>query len=155
MNNITITANTGKCESNLPQMCGGTLCRLILLYRIKRSDAFNCASFGTHLDKSAVFKSPPNLPHGLNGIIVSHNAVVGKNVTIFHQVTIGEGRDGAPTIGDNVLIGAGAKLIGGITVGDNAKIGAGCIVTQDVPANCTIVMEKPRIIYQKEMSEND
>jgi serine acetyltransferase len=58
-----------------------------LLY-IKRQDAFNNASMGTHRNFGAKFVTPPSLPHGLNGIIVSHNAVLGKNVTIFHQVTI-------------------------------------------------------------------
>lgn len=121
----------------------GNILRLIY---IKRSDAYNNASMGTHLGFGARFAGVPNLPHGLNGIIVSHNTVIGKNCTIFHQVTIGEGKDGAPVIGDNVYIGAGAKLIGNITIGDNVKIGAGCIVTQDVPENATVVMEKPRII---------
>ncbi|MBQ2244967.1 MAG: hypothetical protein II320_03900 [Oscillospiraceae bacterium] len=105
---------------------------------------------GTHRNFGARFASPPHLPHGLNGIIVSHNAVIGKNCTIFHQVTIGEGRGGAPVIGHRVLIGAGAKIIGNVHIGDGAKIGAGCIVTQDVPAGATVVAEKPRIIIRTE-----
>lgn len=125
---------------------GGTLYKLFLLYRIKRSDAFNNASLGTHLGYGAQFKGIPNFPHGLYGIIVSHNAVIGENCTIFHQVTIGEGKGGAPTIGDNCLIGAGAKIIGGITVGNNVKIGAGCVVVDDVPEGATVVGEKARII---------
>lgn len=120
--------------------------RVYSLYRIKRMDARNCASMGTHLDKSAFFSTPPILPHGLYGIIVSHNAVIGKNVTIFHQVTIGQGKGGAPTIGDNVYIGAGAKIIGKVTVGNNVKIGANCVVFMDIPDNCTVVLPKPRII---------
>lgn len=91
----------------------------------------------------------PNLPHGLNGIIVSHNAVIGANCTIFHQVTIGEGKGGAPTIGDNVLIGAGAKIIGNVHIGNNVKIGAGCIVACDVPDGATVVMGHPRILVKK------
>lgn len=129
---------------------GSRLGDLWRLYYIKRADAFNNASMGTHRGFGAEFADAPRLPHGLNGIVVSHNAKIGKNCTIFHQVTIGEGRGGAPTIGDNVLIGAGAKLIGKITVGDGAKIGAGCVVTEDVPAGATVVMEKPRIIIRKE-----
>ena len=97
----------------------------------------------------ASFASIPYLPHGLYGIIVSHNATIGSNVTIFHRVTIGEGDNGAPTIGNNVLIGAGAIILGNITVGNNAKIGAGCIVTKDVPDNATVVMEAPRIIFKE------
>ena len=104
---------------------------------------------GTHRNFGAQFATPPNLPHGLNGIIISHNTVIGKNSTIFHQVTIGEGKNGAPIIGDNVLIGAGAKIIGKIKIGDNVKIGAGCVVSCDIPDNCTVVLEKPRIIINE------
>ena len=123
-------------------------CKLLLLY-IKRCDAFNGASLGTHLGFGASFESIPHLPHGLYGIIVSHNAKIGSNVTIFHRVTIGEGDGGAPTIGNNVLIGAGATILGNITIGNNVKIGAGCIVTKDVPENATVVMGAPRIILKE------
>ncbi len=128
---------------------GTVLHRLFWLYEIKKMDAHNCASMGTHLEKSAFFATPPHLPHGLYGIVVSHNAVIGKNATIFHQVTIGEGNDGAPSIGDNVYIGAGAKIVGGITIGDNVKIGANCVVFQDIPDNCTVVLPKPRILHRE------
>ena len=120
------------------------------LYYIKRADAFNGASLGTHRNHGAQFATPPQLPHGINGLVVSHNVMVGKNCTIFHQVTIGEGRSGAPVIGDNVMIGAGAKVIGGIHIGNGVRIGAGCVVTNDVPDGATVVLEKPRIIIRKE-----
>lgn len=129
---------------------GSKLGDLWRLFYIKRADAFNNASMGTHRGFGAKFAEPPHLPHGLNGIIVSHNAVIGKGCTIFHQVTIGEGKGGAPTIGDSVIIGAGAKLIGAIHIGSSAKIGAGCIVTEDIPEGATVVMEKPRIIVRRE-----
>ena len=122
------------------------LLRVFYLYKIKKSDAFNNASMGTYFSEGAFFKTPPNLPHGLYGIIISKNAIIGENCTIFHQVTIGEGKGGAPRIGDNCYIGAGAKIIGNITVGNNVKIGANCVVVEDIPDNCTVVMEKPRII---------
>lgn len=137
-----------KMRDVLTSNSGGAFRRVWYLYRIKKMDAFNGASFGTHLGKSAVFKTPPNLPHGIRGIFISHNAIIGENATIFHQVTIGEGNGGAPTIGDNVLIGAGAKIIGGITIGDNVKIGANCVVCEDVPSNSTVVLNKPRIIVR-------
>ena len=98
----------------------------------------------------ATFQDIPRFPHGLYGIIVSHNAIIGKNCTIFHQVTIGEGHGGAPTIGNNVLIGAGAKIIGKIKVGNNVKIGAGCVVVDDVPDGATLVMQKARIILNNQ-----
>ena len=69
---------------------------------------------------------------------------------IFHHVTIGEGRGGAPQIGDNCYIGAGAKIIGNIKIGNNVRIGAGCVVATDIPDNCTVVMEKTRVLLGKE-----
>lgn len=91
-------------------------------------------------------------PHGLSGIFISYGAKIGTGCTIFHQVTIGSNTlpdsrgQGAPTIGNNVYIGAGAKIIGNVTVGDNARIGANCVVTFDVPANATVVLSTPKVI---------
>lgn len=120
------------------------------LFRVKRMDAFNNATTGAHIGYGAQFKTQPILAHGLNGIVISHHAKIGKNCIINHRVTIGEGKNGAPTIGDNVMIGTGANIIGGITIGNNVKIGAGCIVTTDIPDNATVVMEHPRIIIKSD-----
>lgn len=82
------------------------------------------------------------LPHGGNGIVISKHAVIGDNVTIFHQVTLGIVRYGVVTkleIGNGVLIGAGAKILGEVSIGDNAKVGANAVVLKDVPANATAV----------------
>ncbi len=101
------------------------------------------------------------LPHGLNGILISQGTQIGYNCTIFHQVTIGSNmlddtkKKGAPIIGNNVYVGAGAKIIGGIKVGDNVRIGANCVVVEDVPDNCTVVMHKPRLIVHKTEKNND
>lgn len=132
---------------------GSRLGDLFRLWYIKRADAFNNASMGTHRNIGATFASVPNLPHGLNGIIVSHNATIGKNATIFHQVTIGEGRGGAPKIGDNVLIGAGVKIIGGIQIGNNVRIGAGCVVMQDIPDNTTVIPSSPQLFLRREKND--
>ena len=81
------------------------------------------------------------LPH-LTGIIISGNAIIGDYCTIFHQVTIGVNEfrgNKAPKIGNNVYIGAGAKLIGDIKIGNNVRIGANAIVTKDVPDNSVVV----------------
>lgn len=125
-------------NSNLPRIY-----KLYLLFKIKRIDAFNNASFGTDLNKGAKFASPPNLPHGQNGIIIGHDAIIGKNVTIYHQVTITQGN---VKIGDNVILGAGAKILPNVSIGDNAKIGANCVVVENVPANAKCVLAKPRIL---------
>ncbi|MFC4386582.1 serine O-acetyltransferase [Gracilibacillus marinus] len=81
------------------------------------------------------------LPHGGKGVIISSKAIIGNNVTIYHQVTIGTIKDNgeAPRIEDNVFIGAGAKILGAIVIGEGAKIGANAVVTNDVPANRTAV----------------
>jgi len=113
--------------------------KFYMLYKIKKADYYNNASMGTDLNKGAFFESPPILPHGLNGIIISHFASIGKNVTIYQQVTIaGEGNKAA-IIGNNCLIGAGAKIIGDVKIGNNVKIGANAVVVNDIPDNATVV----------------
>jgi serine O-acetyltransferase len=90
------------------------LYKLLALMYIKRCDAYNCASTGTDLGRGAIFKTVPDLPHGLKGIIVHTRAKIGSNVTIYQHVTIGKNSDSGdvPTIGDNVIIGAGAAVLG-------------------------------------------
>lgn len=98
-------------------------------------------------------------PHAFSGIYISKNAKIGKGCTIFHQVTIGSNmiedskNYGAPTIGNNVYIGAGAKIIGNVKVGNNVRIGANCVVVNDVPDNSTIVLQEPRIIIKSNKKE--
>lgn len=139
-----------KMRNKLKESKINKLTKLYYLMRIKRMDAFNNASFGTHFNCQADFANPPHLPHGIRGIFVSHKAVIGYNSIIYQHVTIGDGKNGAPVIGDNCFIGAGAKIIGDIRIGNNVKIGAGCIVSIDIPDNCTVVMDKPRIIVREE-----
>ena len=122
------------------------LLKLYYLYYIKKVDAKHCCSFGTNLHKGAQFESRPHLPHGLNGIIVGHDVVIGKNAVIYQQVTIAN--DGDVVIGDNVIIGAGAKIIKG-KIGNNVKIGANCVIVEDIPDGATVVLNKPRIIIKQ------
>ena len=86
---------------------------------------------------------PPNeliMPHPY-GIIIHGAAVLGEGIVILHQVTIGARNidDRAPTIEDDVFIGAGAKILGGVKVGRASTIGANAVVTRDVPPGTTIV----------------
>lgn len=116
--------------------------KIYMLFKIKKSDAFANASMGTNLNSGAVFDEPPILPHHLNGIIISYHAKIGKNCTIFQQVTISDDPHNSnlsAIIGDNVLIGAGAKIIGNVIIGDNVKIGANAVVVHDVPDGTTVV----------------
>lgn len=99
-------------------------------------------------------------PHAFYGIFISEDASIGKGCTIYQYVTIGSNtlpdskNAGAPTIGDNVFIGAGAKIIGNVKIGNNVRIGAGCCVTRDVPDNCTVVQAAPIVIQKKSPQEN-
>ena len=122
------------------------------LFRIKRMDAFNNASMGTDIGFGAHFETPPHLQHGLNGIIVSHYAHIGRDAWIAQQVTIGQAitENVAPTLGDNVIIGAGAKIIGNIRIGNNVTIGANAVVVNDMPDNCICGGIPARVIKMKE-----
>lgn len=94
------------------------------------------------------------IDHG-SGVIIGETAVVGDNVTMYQGVTLGgTGKETGkrhPTIGDNVMISAGAKIIGSFTVGENSKIGAGSVVIEEVPPNCTVVGVPGRIVKRDNM----
>ena len=82
------------------------------------------------------------IDHG-NGVIIGETAIIGDNVTLYQGVTLGgTGKEQGkrhPTIGNNVMISAGAKILGSFTIGDNSKIGAGSVVLEEVPPNSTVV----------------
>ena len=82
------------------------------------------------------------IDHGA-GVVIGETAEIGDDVTMYQGVTLGgTGKQTGkrhPTVGDNVVFGAGAKVLGAVTVGDNAKIGAGSVVVSDVPKNSTVV----------------
>lgn len=83
------------------------------------------------------------------GLGISGYARIGKNCTMHQMSTIGFGKGGFPTIGNNVFIGMGAYILGKVRVGNNVRIGAGAIVVDDVPDNCTVVGSKARIIQRQ------
>lgn len=83
------------------------------------------------------------------GVVIHKKAVIGDNCFIRQNVTIGGGggpSDGLPVIGDNVDIGCGAVLLGGIKIGNNVRIGANAVVISDIPDNCTAVGVPARVI---------
>jgi len=89
------------------------------------------------------------IDHG-NGVIIGETTIIGNNVTLYQGVTLGgTGKEQGkrhPTICDNVMISAGAKVLGSFTVGENSKIGAGSVVLEEVPPNCTVVGVPGRIV---------
>lgn len=117
---------------------------------LRRILTFLCArsanAHGGYVGAGAHFADMPSLPHGLHGVFISRAASIGCGCRIYQNVTLGEVNGSAPQIGDHVLIGAGAVLVGGIKVGDGAKIGAGATVFADVPAGATVVCAPPRVI---------
>ena len=89
------------------------------------------------------------IDHGM-GIVIGETAEIGDDCTIYHGVTLGgTGKDTGkrhPTIGNNVLISTGAKVLGPFTVGDNSRIGANAVVLQEVPPDSTVVGVKARVV---------
>lgn len=89
------------------------------------------------------------IDHGM-GVVIGETAEIGDDVTLYHGVTLGgttwrkEKRH--PTLGNNVVVGAGAKILGPVTVGDNARVGSNSVVVKDVPAGATVVGIPGRVI---------
>ena len=92
------------------------------------------------------------IDHGI-GVVIGETAEVGNNVTIYQGVTLGgTGKDVGkrhPTIGNNVVVSSGAKVLGPFRVGDNSKIGAGSVVLKEVPSNCTVVGVPGRVVVKE------
>lgn len=91
------------------------------------------------------------IDHGM-GVVIGETAEIGENVTLLQGVTLGgtslKREKRHPTIGDNVTIGAGAKVIGGFTIGAGSRIGAGSVVVREVPPNCVVVGVPGRITFR-------
>lgn len=98
------------------------------------------------------------IDHGM-GVVIGETAVVGDDVVMYHQVTLGgtsmERVKRHPTIGNNVMIGMGAKILGAITIGDHCKIGANAVVNKDVPPNCSVVGVPGRIVVRDGLRVHD
>ncbi|MDX5299539.1 MAG: serine O-acetyltransferase [Gammaproteobacteria bacterium] len=113
---------------------------------------------GIEIHPGAVIGRRFFIDHGM-GVVVGETAVIGDDVTLYQGVTLGgtswnKGKR-HPTLGDGVVVGAGAKVLGPITVSDNAKVGSNAVVTKDVPAGATVVGIPGRIIVRKEEDDQD
>ena len=98
------------------------------------------------------------IDHG-EGVVIGETSVIGDDVLIYQQVTLGgTGKEHGkrhPTVGNSVIIGAGAKVLGNINIGDNVRVGAGSVVIDDVPENSTVVGVPGRIIERKINSDDE
>ena len=103
---------------------------------------------GVEIHPAAVIGSAFFIDHGM-GVVIGETSEIGNNVTLYHNVTLGGvnlfDKNGKakgkrhPTIGNNVVIGSGAQILGPIKIGDNVKIGSNAVVVKDVPQNTTVV----------------
>lgn len=107
---------------------------------------------GVEIHPAAVLGERVFIDHGM-GVVIGETAVVGDGCTIYHGATLGgtslEPGKRHPTLGRNVVIGAGAKILGPVTVGDNARVGANSVVLHDVPAGTVVVGVPGQVISRK------
>lgn len=110
--------------------------------------------FNSVIPYSTEIGEKSKLAYGGIGVVIHSKAKIGRKVIIGQNVTIGRSLDpqDIPTIGDNVYISAGARIIGDISIGDNVIIGANAVVNKDVPDNCIVAGVPARII--RETSED-
>jgi serine O-acetyltransferase len=106
---------------------------------------------GIEIHPGAVIGKGTFIDHGM-GVVIGETAIVGEYVLIYQGVTLGgTGKEAGkrhPTLGNNVVIGAGAKVLGNIQVGDNVRIGAGSVVVKSVPSDCTVVGIPGRVVHR-------
>lgn len=112
---------------------------------------------GIEIHPAAVIGKGVFIDHGM-GVVIGETTVVGDNCTIYQGVTLGgTGKDKGkrhPTIGNNVVIGCGAKVLGPFKVGDNSKIAANAVVLSEIPENCTVVGVPGRIVKKDNVRVN-
>ena len=114
--------------------------------------------YGIEIHPAAKIGKGIFIDHGV-GLIIGETTEIGDNVTIYQGVTLGgTGKDVGkrhPTIGNNVMVCAGAKVLGPVTIGDYSKIGAGSVVLKNVPPHCTVVGVPGRIVRMHGEKYND
>ncbi len=114
---------------------------------------------GVEIHPAAVIGKNFMIDHG-TGSVIGETSIIGNNVLIYHQVTLGgtgneSDKKRHPSLCDGVMIAAGAKILGDIKIGANARVGANAVVLKDVPSNATAVGMPARIILNENMTEVD
>lgn len=123
----------------------------LIIFPLRKIYGFFCHFAGCFIPFSAQLGNHIEFRHAFYGIFISGHAKLGNNITLLHNVTIGSNFDtsqnpGAPELGNNIFIGAGATIIGKIIIGDNSKIGANATVVTNVPEGATFVSPKAESI---------
>ncbi len=107
---------------------------------------------GIEIHPGAEIGSNLFIDHGM-GVVIGETTIIGDNCTIYHGVTLGGVGNNInkrhPTLGNNVIVGCGAKVLGPINIGDNVKIGANAVVIKDIPDNSTVVGIPGKIVKKK------
>lgn len=118
----------------------------VFLYRI-----YNVV-YGASIPLSVIVDESTNFPHGIHGIFVSKAATLGKNITIYHQVTIGSNqiighkKFGSPSIGDNCLLGVGAKIIGNVKIGNDVYLASNVSISNDINDGTSVMPAFNRLL---------
>ncbi len=106
---------------------------------------------GIEIHPGAVIGRGFFIDHGM-GVVIGETTIIGDNVTLFQGVTLGgTGKESGkrhPTIGNDVVLGCGARVLGSVTVGNDVRIGAGSVVVRDVPNDCTVVGVPGRVVRE-------
>jgi serine O-acetyltransferase len=112
---------------------------------------------GVEIHPGAIIGTGVFIDHGM-GVVIGETAIVGDYALIYQGVTLGgTGKQSGkrhPTLGENVVLGTGAKILGNIEIGDNVRIGAGSVVLRDVPSDCTVVGIPGRIVHRSGVKVN-
>ena len=123
-------------------------------FRARRLSQKAARKTGIEIHPGATIGKGFFIDHG-SGVIIGETSIIGDNVTLYQGVTLGgNGKETGkrhPTLEDNVMVSAGAKIIGSFTIGENSKIGAGSVVIEEVPPNCTVVGVPGHIVKQNDV----
>ena len=127
-------------------------------FRARQISQRAARKYGIEIHPGAQIGKGLFIDHG-TGVVIGETTIIGDNCTLYQGVTLGgTGKEQGkrhPTLGNNVMVGSGAKILGSFRIGDNCKIAAGAVVLQEVPSNCTVVGVPGRVVKMLAPSSNE